>query len=206
MNDIPTMEQAMEQARVELESEHEGQIRVRAGQIYNSKQATVRARHREMELAKTQERERVEIERGAAKAWRKLYGRGIASRLRSDSHYWILRSERRAWGFSDRKAIANAGLMLASGAISFEIQGDRSDLQRGQRLLDHDPGIEGVALTKVIDHLDGVDEAPSTFEQLVADVHAARMDDKNRRAEEAAQRRREEREMALYGVTLDVDE
>lgn len=206
MSTEPTMEQAMEQARRELAQEHKEQTHFLAKQIHSAGRATVRSREREARRAEIHKRERAEITRGAAKAQRKLYGREVARKLSADVRYWILRSQRHAWAFAGRDATSEAALVLARGGLSFEIDGERPGLHRRRQLLDLDPGIEGIALTRHVEALDGVDEPIEAFERLVSEVEARRMAERNRRADEAAQRRREDRETALYGTTLDADE
>ena len=205
MIEVPTMEQAIERARRELEPDYERHVRFRAKQIVTYATTEVRAAEREAKLAETHRREAEQMAKDAAKARRKVYGRKIAGKINPRTNYWLLRSGQHAWAFSTRAGVADAFDALSLSGHDAAIDGARSGVHRDRELLAQDPGIAADALTRHVEHLDGIDGSLTMFEELITEAEARRMEEHKRRAEEVATHRRRQREVALYGTTLDED-
>ncbi len=204
-------DEALAQARAEHEPEWQARDRLRAREIVQAKQAHRRTVEREAEQAKRAERERAQLAKQAAKVWRKRFGRTVAGALQPWTRYWLLHGDRRrCWAFSDPSRLIEAAAVLDQGRFRVEaegVDGVSLDLtqRRGRELLGLDAGIAGCFLTRSTEVLDAVDPPLEAFTELVREGEEQRIADNRRQYQEAAERRRRQREKALFGVELDAD-
>ncbi|HWP32241.1 MAG TPA: hypothetical protein VNL97_00690 [Solirubrobacterales bacterium] len=190
---VPTLEEAEAQIEAEWEADRQGALTFHARRLIAQHEASRREQVRDQRLEERAERERAETAKGAAKAWRKLYGRSIARALEP----WV------------RYTVVDVDGTVFACSIPDRIDAARDAARDrvGNRPPDIATDVLGVELSKTVRSLDGVNPDDDTLAAIV-EARDARESARSRR--EAAKRdreRREERERRQFGVTVsDVDD
>jgi hypothetical protein len=185
---IPTLEEAEAQIEAEWERDRQGALRFQAKQLIARHGAVQRDLTREQRGQERAEGARAERAEGAAKAWRKLYGRKVARQLEPWTRYTVVNVDGTVFACSAPDRIA------AARAASLDSRGFRKD--------DVAEDLEGVELTKHIRQLDGVDPDDETLSAIERERDAREIMRARRQREKASRGRREERERREFGVTV----
>jgi hypothetical protein len=188
---MPEPELTLEEAKALIEEEWEADrqqaLNYRARKLIEQRAKQHDLVRREEQRRKAVAAEREQTEREARKAWRKVYGRGIAKLLEPWTAYTVVEVDGKAFAASpDRVAAVRAASR------------DRRGIRAGDVVTD----VQGFELTKQVRNLDAVDPSDEELAEIVAARTKREREEQRRAATQQERERQEERERRRFGVTV----